>query len=44
MNIAPKFIKIADLIEGYSNDAETGVKGYGGKLDIRPPYQREIRY
>ena len=44
MNIAPKFIKIADLIEGYSNDAETGVKGYGGKLDIRPPYQREFRY
>lgn len=44
MNIEPKRIKIADLIDGYSNDPDTGVKGYGGKLDIRPPYQREFRY
>ena len=44
MNISLKSIKIADLIDGYSNDADTGVKGYGGKLDIRPPYQREFRY
>lgn len=44
MNIEPKKIKIADLIDGYSNDPDTGVKGYGGKLDIRPPYQREFRY
>ena len=44
MNIDPKSIKIVDLIEGYSNDADTGVRGYGGKLDIRPPYQREFRY
>lgn len=44
MNIEPKIIKIADLIDDYSNDPDTGVKGYGGKLDIRPPYQREFRY
>ena len=44
MQIELKSIKIADLIDGYSNDADTGVKGYGGKLDIRPPYQREFRY
>ena len=44
MNIEPKRIKIADLIADYSNDPDTGVKGYGGKLDIRPPYQREFRY
>ena len=44
MKIELKSIKIGDLIKGYSNDADTGVKGYGGKLDIRPPYQREFRY
>ena len=44
MNIEPKRIKIADLIEGYSNDPDTGVKGFGGKLDIRPPYQRAVYY
>lgn len=44
MNIEPKTIKIADLIDGFSNDPDTGIKGYGGKLDIRPPYQREFRY
>ena len=44
MQIELKSIAIRDLIDGYSNDADTGVKGYGGKLDIRPPYQREFRY
>lgn len=44
MKIELKSIKIADLIEGYVNDSETGVLGYGGKLNIRPPYQREFRY
>ena len=44
MQIELKSISIRDLIDGYSNDADTGVKGYGGRLDIRPPYQREFRY
>ena len=44
MDIAAKLIRIADLIDGYSNNDDTGVRGYGGKLDIRPPYQREFRY
>ena len=44
MQIELKSISIRDLINGYSNDADTGVKGYGGRLDIRPPYQREFRY
>lgn len=44
MNIELKSIMIADLISGYSNDPDTGVRGFGGKLDIRPPYQREFRY
>ncbi len=44
MKIELKSIRIAELIDGYSNDPDTGVKGYCGKLDIRPPYQREFRY
>ena len=44
MQIELKSIPIRDLIEGYSNDPDTGVRAYGGKLDVRPPYQREFRY
>ena len=45
MKIELKQIKIRDLVEGYENDDETGrVVAYGGKLDIRPPYQREFIY
>ena len=44
MNIVPKFIPIRDLISGYVNSPTEGVYGYGGKLNIRPPYQREFRY
>lgn len=44
MDIDLKKVKIADLIDGYVNDPDAGVRGFGGKLDIRPPYQREFRY
>ncbi|MCM1022039.1 MAG: DUF262 domain-containing protein [Muribaculum sp.] len=44
MDIELKSVKIADLIDGYVNDPDAGVRGFGGKLDIRPPYQREFRY
>lgn len=45
MNIELKRITIRDLTNGYCNDEVTGkVVGYGGKLDIRPPYQREFVY
>ena len=45
MKIELKQIKIRDLVEGYENDDETGrVVAFGGKLDIRPPYQREFIY
>ena len=37
-------ITIKDLFDGYENNEELGVKAYGGKLDIRPPYQREFIY
>jgi len=37
-------VTIRDLVEGYVNNDELGVRGYGGQLDIRPPYQREFIY
>ena len=44
MKIELKDLKVGELVEGYRNDGEGGVVGYGGKLDIRPPYQREFVY
>jgi hypothetical protein len=37
-------ILIRELVKDYVNSDEEGVKGYGGKLDIRPKYQREFVY
>ncbi len=37
-------LTIKQLVEQYSDNGEGGVKGYGGDLDIRPPYQREFVY
>ncbi|MCY4138174.1 MAG: HNH endonuclease [Rhodobacteraceae bacterium] len=44
MKIDLEKITVRDLVEGYSDDGEGGVRGYGGKLDIRPPFQREFVY
>lgn len=45
MKIELKKIKISELCKGYKNDDATGaVVAYDGKLDIRPPYQREFVY
>lgn len=44
MNIELKEITVRDLTNGYIDNAEDGVIGYNGQLDIRPPYQREFVY
>ena len=44
MNIKLHEISIAELTKGYMDNQENGVRGYGGTLDIRPPYQREFVY
>lgn len=44
MKITLKEISVKELTEGYKDNAEAGVVGYSGKLDIRPPYQREFVY
>ena len=37
-------ITVRELVDGYVDDVENGVRGYGGRLDIRPAYQREFVY
>lgn len=44
MKIELKEITVRQLTDGYEDNNEDGVVGYGGKLDIRPPYQREFIY
>jgi hypothetical protein len=44
MKIKLKDLTVRDLVAGYLDDGEGGVVGYGGKLDIRPPFQREFIY
>lgn len=44
MKIELERIKVRDLVEGYEDNDELGVRAYGGRLDVRPPYQREFVY
>ena len=44
MKIELKEITIQELSDGFEDNNEDGVVGFGGKLDIRPPYQREFIY
>ncbi len=44
MKIELKEITIRELVKDYQDSVENGVTAYGGKLDIRPPYQREFVY
>lgn len=44
MDISLKEITVRELTSGYQDNVENGVIGFGGKLDIRPPYQREFVY
>lgn len=44
MKIELREIPIREIVEGYKDSAENGVVAYGGKLDVRPPYQREFIY
>lgn len=44
MDIKLEQIKIRDLVEDYEDNEELGVRAYGGRLDVRPPYQREFVY
>ncbi|MBQ8177783.1 MAG: DUF262 domain-containing protein [Clostridia bacterium] len=44
MKIELHEIAIKDICNGYVDSQENGIVGYGGKLNIRPQYQREFVY
>lgn len=44
MKIALQNVKVSELTNGYVDKAEEGVRGYGGRLNIRPAFQREFIY
>ncbi len=44
MTIKQLEVTVGEITSGYINNEEQGVRGYGGLLDIRPPYQREFIY
>ena len=44
MTIQLVHIKVRDLFNGYQDNGLDGVVAYGGKLDVRPAYQREFVY
>ena len=44
MKIEMHDVTIRELVDGYRDEGDDGVFGYGGRLDIRPPYQREFVY
>ena len=44
MKITQQNIPIWEIIRDYINNDEDGVSGFGGRLNIRPQYQREFVY
>lgn len=44
MKIELQRIKLREVLDGFKDSAEEGVVAYGGKLDVRPKYQREFVY
>ena len=44
MKIEERKIPVREIFDGYVDSAELGVKAYGGRLNVRPAYQREFVY
>lgn len=44
MDIYLEKITVRELVDSYQDNQEDGVIGFGGQLNIRPPYQREFVY
>jgi len=44
MKVKFQNVTVNELVEGYLDNREGGVRGYNNRLDIRPPYQREFVY
>lgn len=44
LNISKKYVTVEQLSRGYSDTIDGGIVAYDGKLNVRPPYQREFVY
>ena len=44
MKIQLMDVTVGEVCQGYVDNNEEGVVGYGGMLNIRPKYQREFIY
>ena len=44
MDITLFEVNVAALVKGYQDKGDDGVTAYKGKLDVRPPFQREFVY
>ena len=44
MDITRRQVKVSEILEAYNDKGDDGVMGLGGRLDIRPPYQRNFIY
>ena len=44
MTIKQIEVTVGETTRGYADNDEQGVRGYDGRLDIRPPYQRGCIY
>lgn len=44
MKIVPQEITVREIVQEYKNCDQEGAFALSGKLNIRPPYQREFIY
>lgn len=44
MDIKMHEIPVSEVVDGYLDSADNGVVAYHGRLDVRPPFQREFVY
>jgi hypothetical protein len=44
MDIILRNVRVEDLFASYEDNGDGGVRGFGGKLNIRPAFQREFIY
>ena len=44
MKVELKEVTVRELVSDYKDELNFGVTGYGGRLDIRPIFQREFVY
>ena len=44
MQIELHRVTVREVVNGYEDSNENGVVGYGGRLNIRPAFQREFVY